>query len=74
MYLAIATRTIDNQHHSLKVIVQEKTKVNKDRFNRDNRLDYFDFDECNPRHFFDPNTKIVYMKITRKEHRKKRKE
>jgi len=73
MYLAIATRTINNHRHSLKLIVQEKTKVNKDRFNRENRLDYFEFDECNSKHFFDPDTQTVYMEITSEEHQKKRK-
>jgi hypothetical protein len=74
MYLAVAVRTINNQHHALKIIVQEKTKVNKDRFNRENDINYLEFDECDPMHFFDPNTRNVYMEITSKEHKKTFKE
>jgi hypothetical protein len=58
----------------LKVIVQEKTKVNEDRFNHENDLNYLEFDECNPMHFFDPNTRVVYMEITSVEHGLKLKE
>jgi hypothetical protein len=74
MYLASAVRTVNNAHHSLKVIVPEKTKVNKDRLNHENDLNYLEFDECNPMHFFDSNTWNVYMKVTPKEHKKRRKE
>jgi hypothetical protein len=71
MFLASAVQTVNQQHHSMKVIVPEKTKVNKDRFNKENDLNYFEFDECDPMHFFDPNTKTVYMEITSKEHQQK---
>jgi hypothetical protein len=74
LYLAITVRTINNQYHSLKVILPEKIKINEDRFNRENRLNYLEFDECNPMHFFDLNTRIVYMEITAEEHEKQLKE
>ena len=74
MYLACTVRTINNQDHLLKVIVQEKVKVNERLFNKENELNYLEFDECNPMHFFDSNTRIVYMEITPEEHRKKLKE
>ncbi len=74
MYLAITVRTINNQYHSLKVILPEKIKINEDRFNRENRLNYLEFDECNPMHFFDLNKRIVYMEITAEEHEKQLKE
>jgi hypothetical protein len=74
LYLAITVRTINNQYHSLKVILPEKIKINEDRFNRENRLNYLEFDECNPMHFFDLNKRIVYMEITAEEHEKQLKE
>jgi hypothetical protein len=70
MYLATTVRTVNNQHHSLKLIVPEKTKVNKGLFNRENHLNYFEFDECNLMHFCDLDTRIVYMEITAEEHGK----
>ncbi|CAF0946425.1 unnamed protein product [Rotaria sordida] len=69
IYLAIAVRTINNHYHSSKVIVQEKTKVNKDLCNHENYPNYLEFDECDQKHYFDLNTRNVYMKITLKEHR-----
>jgi hypothetical protein len=74
MYLAVTVRTINNQYHSSKVIVPKGTKVNGDRFNRENRLNYLEFDECNSMDFFDPNTRIVYLEITPEEHAERFKE
>jgi len=74
MYLAIGVRTVKNKHHSLKVIVPEKTKVNKNRLNRKNNLHYLEFDECDPMHFFDSNTWNVYMEVTPEEHKTRLKE
>lgn len=58
----------------MRVIVQEKAKVNERLFNKENVLNYLEFDECNPMHFFDSNTRIVYMEITSEEHTNKLKE
>jgi hypothetical protein len=69
MYLASNVRTINNQHHLSKVIVPEKTKVNKESFNHENNLNYLEFDECNPMHFFNDTIQIVYMEITSEEHK-----
>ena len=71
MCLACTVRTILNQSHPMKVIVQEKTKVNETRFNKENNLNYLEFDECDPTHFFDLSTRTVYMEITPKEHQEK---
>ncbi|CAF0937098.1 unnamed protein product [Adineta steineri] len=68
MFLASAVRTILNQPHSSKIIVPKGTKVDINLFNRNNNLNYLEFDECDPMHTFDLDTKIVYMKITPKEH------
>ncbi|UJR37547.1 hypothetical protein I4U23_030248 [Adineta vaga] len=68
MYLASMVRTINNLPHSLKIIVPEKTKVNKDRFNRDNYLNYFEFNNCNSNYIVDLDALIIYMKITPLEH------
>jgi hypothetical protein len=68
MYLAVTTRTINNQYHFSKLLVPKGTKVNFERFNRENRLDYWEFDGCDPKDFFDPNTRIVYLEITPEEH------
>ena len=68
MYLAITVRTINNRCHPLKIVVQKGTKVNKKRFNHENRLDYLKFNGCDTNDFFDPKTRIVYLKITPEEH------
>ena len=70
MYQAVAVRTVANEKHLSKLIVPEKTKVNKDWVNHENNVNYLEFDECNPMHFFDPETQVVYMRITPAEHRK----
>ena len=69
MYLAATTRTVNNQYHFSKLLALKGTKVNTKRFNRENRLNYLKFNRCDPKHFFDPNTRIVYLEITPKEHR-----
>ena len=68
MYLAVTVRTINNRYHSLKVIVPKGTKVNGDRVNRENHLNYLEFDENNPLDYFNPDTRIVYLEITPQEH------
>lgn len=68
MYLGVGVRTVNDGHHSSKFVLPEKTKVNVERLNKENNLNYFEFDECNQDHYFDPNTYTVYMKITPEEH------
>jgi hypothetical protein len=68
MYLAVTVRTVNNRYHSSKVLVPKGTKVNGERVNRENCLDYLEFDDCDPMHFFDPNTRIIYLEITAEEH------
>lgn len=74
MYQAAAVRTVKNEKHPLKVIVPDGTKVNEQRVNHENKLDYLEFDQCSSNDFFDPTTQINYMKITSEEHRQGYKE
>jgi hypothetical protein len=68
MYLGSAVRTLTNQDHRSKVIVQAAAKVNKDQHSHENNLNCLQFDECDPMHHFDPDTRTVYMEITSAEH------
>ncbi len=62
MYLGIAVLTLNNQTHTYIRILPSKTKVNKDNFS-ENNLDCLIFDECDPKHYFDRETKYIYLKI-----------
>lgn len=74
MYLVVAVRTIDQRPHDSKVIVPQKTRVLIEKLSHDNNLGCLDFTECNGKDYFDPNTRFVYLEITREEHRAQLKE
>lgn len=74
VYVGVTTRTISNEPHLQKVIVPNKTNVNAEKLNTDNRLDYLEFNQCDRSYHFDGNTRTVYMEITSIDYQKQMKE
>lgn len=48
--------------------------MNAEKLNKENRLDYLEFNQCERSHYFDGNTRTVYMEITPADYQKQIKE
>ena len=48
--------------------------MNAEKLNKDNRLDYLEFNQCDRSYHFDGNTRTVYMEITPTDYQKQIKE
>ncbi len=67
MYLGIAASTLDDQSNPYILILPAKTEVNKDLVSQNN-LNCLKFDACDPKHYFDRDTKNIYLEIDEANH------
>ena len=68
MYLAMTVRTLANTEHSSKIIVPQGTTAQEDLVSHENDLSALQFNGIKPSHYFDRETRNIYMKITSEEH------